>query len=401
MSASHANMRASYLVGLFSMGQAEMLTMVVPLWAVLQGASPAQIGALVSARSLLTLFLAIHGGALMDRLGVRRVMLFFAAATASLAALYPWLPWFPLMILMQMLIGFAANMSWIGAQTIISQISGGDPEKIGIFSFWTRIGNITAPLIMGLLWDFTGPSISFLGLAFWACCLFVAITRLEKQPVTETFGRLKWREALPRLSDYTGSFRLIVLPAVVFTLAISFTRHATTAAESSFLIVYLQEVGFAGTLIGVMFSMAEMCNGLGSLVSGRIARLFAIPWLMIALTLASILLLGITPLLGGVFALLAVAHCFRRCFEGIVQPLMFSMQALAVPREQQGQMVGLRVTNNRLSSIVTPFVMGMIVQFFGLANGFYIMGALLALLCLLLALAVSRSPELRRGQFEY
>jgi len=29
------------------------------------------------------------------------------------------------------------------------------------------------------------------------------------------------------------------------------------------------------------------------------------------------------------------------------------------------------------------------------------MGALLALLCLLLALAVSRSPELRRGQFEY
>ena len=402
MSASQANMRASYLVGLFSMGQAEMLTMVVPLWALLQGASPAQIGALVSARSLLTFFLAIHGGALMDRLGVRRVMMFFAIATACLAAIYPWTPWFAVMILLQMLIGFASNMGWIGAQTIISQISGGDPGKIGVFSFWTRIGNITAPIIMGLLWDYTGPSISFLGVSIWACCLFVAISRLEKPPATETFGgRVRWRDAIPRLSDYTGSFGLIVMPAVAFTLAISFTRHATNAAESSFLIVYLREFGFAGTMIGIMFAVAEIFNGLGSLASGRIARWFPIPWVMIGLTFASIVLLGITPLLGGVFLLLAVAHSLRRCFEGIVQPLMFSMQALSVPREVQGSMVGLRVTNNRLSSIITPFVMGLIVQFFGLANGFFVMGVLLATGCLVLALAVARSPALRRGQFKY
>lgn len=377
-----------------------MLTMVVPLWAVLQGASPAQIGALVSARSLLTFFLAIHGGALMDRLGVRRVMLVFAVATALLAAVYPWLPWFPVMIGLQMLIGFAANMSWIGAQTIISQISNGDPGKIGIFSFWTRIGNITAPIIMGVLWDYTGPSVSFLGLSVWACCLFIAISRLEKPPADATIAhRFTWREALPRLSDYTGSFKLIVLPAVAFTLAISFTRHATNATESSFFIVYLREVGFAGTAIGAMFSIAEIFNGLGSLASGKVARFMPIPWLMAGFTAASIALLGITPLLGGVFVFLAAAHCLRRCFEGIVQPLMFSLQARAVPRELQGSMVGLRVTNNRFSSIITPFVMGLIVQFFGLANGFYIMGGLLGLGCLALFVAIASSPKLRSGQF--
>ena len=135
---STRQLRASYALGLFSMGQAELLSMIVPLWAVLVGVSPSGIGALIAAQSMLTLFLAIHGGALMDRLGVRRVMLFFAAFTGCVAALYPALPWFPLMILLQMLIGFSSNMSWIGAQTIIAQIGRGDPAKIGTFSFYAR-----------------------------------------------------------------------------------------------------------------------------------------------------------------------------------------------------------------------------------------------------------------------
>jgi hypothetical protein len=102
---------ASYATGLFSMGQSELLTMVIPLWAVLQGASPTEIGTLVGARSMLTFFLAIHGGALMDRLGARRVLMFFAFATGALAALYPFLPWFPAMVTW-MLIG-AGN--WPGS----------------------------------------------------------------------------------------------------------------------------------------------------------------------------------------------------------------------------------------------------------------------------------------------
>ncbi|MDP2354993.1 MAG: MFS transporter [Beijerinckiaceae bacterium] len=114
---SRRTLHFSYASGLLSMGQAELLTMLVPLWALMQGAQPAEIGLLIGAKSALTFFLAIHGGALMDRLGTRRVMLFFAGATAVLATAYPFLPWLPAMIMLQMLIGFAGNMNWIGAQT--------------------------------------------------------------------------------------------------------------------------------------------------------------------------------------------------------------------------------------------------------------------------------------------
>lgn len=389
------NLYASYATGLFSMGQAELLTMVIPLWAVLQGATPTQIGTLIGARSLLTFFLAIHGGALMDRLGTRRVMMFFACLTGGLAALYPFLPWFPAMVAMQMLIGFAGNMAWMGAQTIIAQVTGGDPGQIGRFSFFGRIGNVVAPLLMGLLWDVAGPTLSFLGITVWSCLLFTVVSQIQNPQVIHATGAISWRDVLPKLSDYTGSLRLVVIPAVALTLAVSFLRHATNGVENSFFIVYLREIGFAGVMIGSLFSIAEVVNGVGSLFSGRVSKFMPIPWMMVGFTSLAIILLVSTPFLGGAFVLLALAHSLRRGLEGLVQPLMFSLQARAVSRNQQGSIVGLRVTNNRLSSIITPIVMGVIVDTFGIADGFIIMGAILLLACAALALAIARSPALR------
>ncbi len=386
-----SSLPAAYAAGLFSMGQAELLSFVIPLWAVLQGASPTQIGILVGARSLLTFFLAIHGGALMDRLGTRRVMLFFTAMTGLLAAIYPLLPWLPVMLVLQMLIGFASNMTWIGAQTIIALVTGGDPGRIGTFSFFSRVGTIFAPLLMGILWDVTGPRIAFLGISVWSTCMFFAVLRIKNpQKASSVIGTVSWRDIVPKLSDYTGSFKLALIPAVAFTLAISFTRHATNAAEGSFLIVYLQSLGYTGTLIGSLFSFAEIFNGLGSLTVRFLPTRRMIAWLMIGFTASSILLLALTPLLGGMFLLLGLAHSIRRLSEGIVQPLMFALQARAVPRDVQGSIVGLRVTNNRLASIVTPVVMGFAVEMFGLEAGFYVIGALLLAGCIYLAVTVAR-----------
>ncbi len=372
-----------------------MLTMVIPLWALLQGASPTEIGVLVGAKSMLTFFLAIHGGALMDRFGTRRVMLFFAVTTGSLAACYPLLPWLPVMIALQMLIGFASNMGWIGAQTIIAQVAAGDPGLIGRFSFFARMGNVIAPLMMGLLWDHAGPMLSFLGVAVWSTMLFLAVTRIENPQSAETLmGRFSWRDIMPRLSDYTGSLSLIVIPAVAFTLAVSFMRHATNGVENSFFIVYLQDVGFAGTMIGALFAIAEIVNGLGSLLSGRADKVMPRAWLMVSFTMLSIVLLAITPFLGGAFVVLAIAHCLRRGFEGVVQPFIFSLQARAVPRNLQGSVVGLRVTGNRLSSVLTPIIMGLLVDHLGLAMGFVAMGGLLLAIGMALVVVLLRKPGL-------
>ena len=69
------------------------------------------------------------------------------------------------------------------------------------------------------------------------------------------------------------------------------------------------------------------------------------------------------------------------------------MQARAVGRHQQGAVVGLRQTGQRLSSILIPPVMGGIADRFGTSESFLIYGAFMLPLCGLLALI---APRLRR-----
>jgi MFS-type transporter involved in bile tolerance (Atg22 family) len=51
------------------------------------------------------------------------------------------------------------------------------------------------------------------------------------------------------------------------------------------------------------------------------------------------------------------------------------------------------VTNNRLSSIITPILMGLIVEVFGIANGFMVMGGVLLTACAILAVVVARTQS--------
>jgi nitrate/nitrite transporter NarK len=71
------------------MGYTEFYNFLIPLYGLSLGMSAGQIGMLVGARSLLAVFLSIHVGVLMDRLGTRRVTLFFVWTAMALAPAFP------------------------------------------------------------------------------------------------------------------------------------------------------------------------------------------------------------------------------------------------------------------------------------------------------------------------
>ena len=74
---------AVYGAGLFSNSISNMMNIVVPLWALALDPTPLTLGLILGARSFLPLLLAIHGGALMDRIGTRRVICSSPASPSS------------------------------------------------------------------------------------------------------------------------------------------------------------------------------------------------------------------------------------------------------------------------------------------------------------------------------
>ena len=74
-----------YVAGPFAMGYTESYNFLFPLYGLSLGMSAGEVGMLVGARSLLSVFLSIHVGVLMDRFGTRRVSLFFVWMAMALA----------------------------------------------------------------------------------------------------------------------------------------------------------------------------------------------------------------------------------------------------------------------------------------------------------------------------
>ena len=239
------------------------------------------------------------------------------------------------------------------------------------------------------MWDFGGAWPAYLIGVAWGLLLSVALLRAPEAEVAPREGeagsrppRFRARDALPRLSDYIGCFALMAIPAVVATMAIMLLRNATNSVQFSLYVVYLDGIGLTGTVIGILFAAVEIASGLGSLFAGRAMRLGR-PAADDAYRHRAVDPVHLRDAVS--WRHLRAAAAWRRLargwLQGVVQPMMFSVQAKAVGRYRQGAVVGLRQTTNRLSSIVIPPVMGVIADWWGMTESFVVLGVFLLLLC--------------------
>jgi MFS family permease len=407
-------LRTAYAFGLFSMALIDVFVFLIPIYAgVTLGMSDGEIGALVGARAILSLFLSIHGGALMDRLGVRRISLIYAGIVVLCGPLFPLLPNFHALLVLQIISGFAISMSWTGAQILIARVAEGDAEYIGRFSTFSRIGTTVAPVIAGALFDLGGAWLAYGFGTVWAIFAFAAIWAApEPDIVTETPPRadtpestarpaFRLRDLLPRPSDYAASFALMAIPAVALTAIAMLVRNSSYGIQTSVYMTYAQGIGFSATAIGFLFAAIEMSAGLGSWFSGRAMRRYDARWVLILSTMATITLVCATPIYGWmtptmwvIYACLIVAQIVRGAIQGVSQPILSSVQAKSVGRHQQGSVVGLRQTMNRICGITVPPVIGLASDAFGREESFLVVGAGLLLICCALALYARRVPPI-------
>jgi MFS family permease len=384
---------ATYAAGFFSLSLVPMSALVVPLWSLELAASPMLIGVAVGIRSLLPAFLSIHGGALMDRLGVRRVMTCTAVVGALLPPLYPMLPSMAAVIILQLLTGLTQAIAWIGAQTQIAQLTRGSATHAGRLSFASTAGTFAGPLVIGWTWDQSGVVGAFALLTLWSVALLAAVLLLPATTSSRDSGSesIGWRDMLPRLSDYRAAGALLAVPAIAFVIAATLLRISVISVQQSFYTVYLESIALPGTLIGTLIGLSSLIGGPAALLAGPATRwLGAAPMLVVAIAVA-VVAISITPLLTGVPALMiAAAACGLGL--GLSLPLVVTVIARGAEGQRQGMSFGLRGTANRVGSLIIPIAMGAIADLFGLLESFAVVGIVLLLLTGVTALTIRRLP---------
>ena len=387
---------AVYATGTFGNTINNVVTVVLPLWALHLGATPLMIGIIIGARHFLTTIFSIHGGALMDRLGTRRVLIWFATIGSITPFLFPLMPWLWAVVVLQMLDGLSSTSAWMGAQAQVGQLMRGNPVYAGRLSFTVRIGHLTAPLAAGLSWDLFGPWGGFVVLGTWGIGVLVSANALPKPAGGGPKIKLKPADVVPRLADYIDAVRMLAIPAIALVVMASTLRMSGQGMHSSFYVVYLEGIEISATLIGALLSVGSLVGFVGALSVAPLARLYSPHWLLLGAVTGGALCVAVTPLLGGIFLLLLGVSGIRGGAMALAQPLMISILSRSAGRDQ-AKGVGLRTTANRLVSFVVPIIMGAVVEMVGLEASFLVVGGVLICFALGISVFIRRTADLRSG----
>lgn len=389
---------AVYGIGVFNTSIFYIGAIIVPLYVATMNPSPFMFGLMFSVPHLLPLFLSIHGGALMDRLGARQVMLVCAGVGAILPLLYPLAGALWVLIGLQMLLGLAESLGWIGAQTMIGQYMGGRTHYAGRLSAIIRISQLAAPPMAGAAWDLAGPWGAFAMMSVWAsgavlCTLWLPAQVIDGVPrTTRSLSGMRARELLPSLADYVTAFRLLGSPAVVLIVTLGSLMHVGNTVQGSFYVAWLKELGITGTAIGLLSPAAAVGAALFSLATAHLARLMSGLWITLVSIWVGIVLICVTPLIASYF-LLQMAMFLRSGTNGLAQPLIITLVLRGAGANNQGKAIGLRGTANRIASLLAPLLMGAIAEAAGLEAAFYWIGLATSLAILAMAIYLWRNPH--------
>jgi MFS family permease len=418
---------AVYGIGVFSTTTHFMLMVIIPIWARVNLGIPEglTLGFVLGCRPLLSLFISIHAGAMMDRIGARRVLIFIGFLAVTTPFLYPLAPFVWALILIQLISGICDSIGWLGAQTLVGQLMRGRTHYAGRLSAIVRVGHIVGPPADGALWDFGGPWPAFALVGICGIGLLGSVLLLPRQTTTTpTDGvtpprraKLKLRELMPDPADYVSSFRLLGTPTIAITVMVGMMVHVGNNIHSTFYIVWLEKyVGIPATLIGFLISFASAAAIAGSFMAAPMRRRFKAYWVLwwsifIALILVSItplvgarpvqagiqstvgMLFDLSPLIATYIAFCAVSF-LRSAVNGLHQPLIVTLMLATVGPNDKGKAIGLRATANRITSIAGPFILGALAGVIGLEYGFYVIGIVSSLIMLWLAWLMMRHPEI-------
>ena len=381
-----------YGVALFSNSIPDLVLVVLGLWLVELKTPLLMIGILAGLRYVGPLLFAIHGGAMMDRIGTRRVLTFTALVMLVFPLFYPVAPWIIAIMALQLVCGLADSLGWVGAQTLTGQVLRGSPTYTGRLVFATRVGTFAGPPLAGGAWDIFGPWGGFAALSLWGGGLLYSVVALPKDAlsVPTDLTQSIIRSIKPRLVDYVEAFKLFALPLMALVLAMTIIRQFGSGMQSAFYAVYLEGIGMPGTLIGALVS-ANGLMGIAALGSGPLLGRFKEFSLLVWCIIISIASIALVPFFTD-FIPLFIASSIRGAVMAISVVIIVSLIARTVGAAVQGRAMGLRTTCNQAANVSIPIIMGGLAHIWGLEIAFYIVGAA-GIAITLIAAALARGIE--------
>lgn len=360
--------------------------LAVVLYALHLQASPAVVGLLAALFSVVSAFVSVPMGRVMDRVGPGRPMMWcslvmFAGGMIGvlwrdIAALF----------FVSVLVGTFYSLFFVGHTQWVGRI--GEPKNRVSNISWAALGfslaTFLGPLSVGYMIDHFGhvEALLLLSLAPLYSAAIIAFRVIESPEGAHASAAAREAASKYRIAD------LVKVPELRRVYAVSVIASSTWSLVSLLVPLYGAEIGMSASGIGLILGSYSMASIVIRVFMTQLASRFT-SWQQMLMSLSSagvgfILL----PLMSNLPGLLAVAFLIGLGM-GLAGPLSQNLLYDAAPPGRVGEVMGLRVTVMNSTSTVVPLASGALSAAVGVLPIFWVLAASL--------MGVS---WLRRGQWK-
>jgi MFS family permease len=346
----------------------------IPLLAAKLGAGPTTIGFIVGAFSLIAVCLSIPLGGLVDRFGVKRLLLIGVLCNISSALILLQTDTVAELIIAQLIAGIAFLLHVVASQAYISRLPDAHRRETGFawLSIGASAGQSVGPILGGILVDrFDYPT------AFWVV-LVLSSAGLILLGLRHTSESNPTRSSYNLLYDARQAGALAWDPKVLLVLIFTFAIVFAANLRASFLPVLLRSEGLTELTVGILISIFSVMSTSIRLIFGRLMGTYNRVTILICAMLAIVLPIGLIPSMVSLAGFAILISIFGLGF-GLTQPLSMVMMSDLTNPSQSGLSMGLRFMSIMVASLLSPIFLGFIVETIGLAAAFYAAAMVVAL----------------------
>ena len=378
------------LIALLTHSSFKANKILMSLYAIDLGTSPAVIGVLYAMYSVFPIVLSVYAGKVSDRHGFRGPVL-FSSCGAVAALMLPWLvPGLPALFVSAALAGISNIFYVVAIQHLIGAFGDGAQRtrNYGLFSISVGLSSLVGPTVAGFAIDALGHKATFLLISGFPAASFVALLAMSK--------------LLPAPRRYDGDgprrrvFELLGVPPLRRVLLATACLEAGMELFSFLMPLYGHSIGLSASRIGVVMGVFALAMMLVRMLMPALVRrsseekVFALSMFLAAAMSLCVPLVSAFPLL------LALAFVLGLGL-GCGAPLSMALSYNRSPEGRAGEAIGLRQSVNKSMEAIMPAIFGALSAAVGMMP-VYALGAV-ALACggWLMQRDARRQPAATRG----
>ena len=341
-----------------------MTWLAVPLFAHSKGLSGAELGILFSLPAVAQLAITLVGGAYVDRVGGRRIMLASSVLLAAGAAAMPFAWDFASIFAAQLILVLARATFWPANWAIASELPGDHGVQAGRLNAVSSAGQILGNGSCGFVLAFGGFPVTFGVLAGLAIAALLLGLRLPGRARANTSSQ-----------SLFGNYRVLIrMPVLLYSVMCAYLSALPFSLSLSFYPLLLQYLGFGEEASGVLLALRAVGGiGAGLLVARFVHTGPGSLWPVVsgAFVAAGV---GLQPLFSH-WAAVGTLMLALGVGSGLMTIYFQVTLAELVNPEMRGSAMALGGVGWGVSHITTPLVMGLMADRYGIPSGFYVLGA--------------------------